>query len=624
MFKPLPYIVFLGFLLRASAQADTPEIITILAPKPLMVMKTSEKVIDGNEFAEFSGLNRTIADQLIAIPGVSLNGQGGQFQSYAIRGFSGGRILTEIDGIPIITDRRAGNSASFIAPDLIESVRVIKGPNSALYGSQSLGGVVSLSSQMDNNTQFKVSTQVNNDAVTVSLKQQHGSLGAGIAYQHSNNDTTPDGEVLNTQFERLSGLLRFTQYNENVTTHISWIPSYGKHIGKSNLNFPQVAVSEYPEEFHSLAQIHLQSRSDWSAKLFHHYQNWDSATLERQGMEALTQYQSHTLGAQWLNNVDPNTLIGFDWLARKGVKIDSQYWLSEDHDSHQQVSIANSIYGDEDNLAIYSNSQWQWGTKRINSTIRYDWLKQSTQDSDSVSDAQLNASLSVSVPLTSSLMLVANIANGFRYPTLSERYFNGQTPRGTLKGNQGLVAETSVGSELAFNWQASESVTIYTTLFDYDLDNYIERYRLSDDIFSFRNLPVGVLRGLETQLLWYVNDGLEHQLSYQYQYGDDGLGNPLADVAPKRLSWRAKWQLGDLSLQQSLIHYSSQRDVATSEIGRDSATVWSLSMEYQVNSRQTVSLIIHNVNNQSYYGSLDENAALQPGRNASLVVNWLM
>ena len=124
MFKPLPYVFSLVFFSCLNVKADTPEVIVILAPKPFMVMETSEKVINDSGFIASSGLKRTIADQLISIPGVSLNGQGGQFQSYAIRGFSRGRIRTEIDGIPIITDRRAGNSASFISPDLINNFSI--------------------------------------------------------------------------------------------------------------------------------------------------------------------------------------------------------------------------------------------------------------------------------------------------------------------------------------------------------------------------------------------------------------------------------------------------------------------------------------------------------------------
>ena len=62
------------------------------------------------ELNEYMTSQSSLADILNQSPGLSLTGQGGLFQSYNIRGFSRARIKTEVNGIPIITDRRAGNS----------------------------------------------------------------------------------------------------------------------------------------------------------------------------------------------------------------------------------------------------------------------------------------------------------------------------------------------------------------------------------------------------------------------------------------------------------------------------------------------------------------------------------
>ena len=126
--------------------------------------------------------------------GVSLNGQGGQFQSYAVRGFSRARIRTEVDGIPIITDRRAGNSISFIAPDLFSDVTVLKGPSSTIYGSQALGGVVSLNTQMSEQSTIKLEGKKNNSFKGLTVKHKQDDLALGIAYQSANNDNAANGD----------------------------------------------------------------------------------------------------------------------------------------------------------------------------------------------------------------------------------------------------------------------------------------------------------------------------------------------------------------------------------------------------------------------------------------------
>ena len=92
---------------------------------------------------------------------------------------------------------------------------------------------------------------------------------------------------LNTQFERFSGFVRYQQQNDDLTTTISWLPSLGKSIGKSNVKFSNQESSQYPEEVHSLAQVQLRSTHGWTAKLFHHYQNWDSETLRLEQYDAL-------------------------------------------------------------------------------------------------------------------------------------------------------------------------------------------------------------------------------------------------------------------------------------------------------------------------------------------------
>jgi iron complex outermembrane receptor protein len=100
------------------------------AMKSLNDTRTSHDIIVYPE--QLSSAQHTVGDIITQSTGVTLNGQGGLFQSYNIRGFSRARIKTEVDGIPIITDRRAGNAISFIPTELISNVTRQKGPQSTL------------------------------------------------------------------------------------------------------------------------------------------------------------------------------------------------------------------------------------------------------------------------------------------------------------------------------------------------------------------------------------------------------------------------------------------------------------------------------------------------------------
>ena len=607
-----------------STCADEIETFEVLAPKEKLSMSASElskSYVDSNY--DFT-LNRTIADKIQTIPGVSLIGQGGQFQSYAIRGFSRSRIRTEIDGIPIITDRRAGNSAAFIAPNLVTQASVIKGPSSVLYGSQALGGVVSLSTESESGSQINIGGQLEDNAVNLSFKHQQNDFLSAIAFQRASNSTAPNEDEINSQFERVSGAFRYQSTHDELELTLSWIPSYGHDIGKSNNRYPSTEISFYPKELHSLAQIQIASEKGWLAKLFHHYQDWNSETNRLNQYQSSSEYQGHTLGGQWLAELETlpfDSYLGVDWLSRKGVKINSKTVFDDQNANTASHSSTSQLNGDEDNVAIFSRNQWQFEKMTLALGLRLDRIKQASQQR-STSEENLNASISLKYPIASGFDVSLELASGFRYPTLSERFFNSYTPRGYVQGNNNLTSETSIGSQLNFDWFATDNVNIQAAFYHYDLDNYIERYEVKENFFSYQNLAKASISGFETEISWVVSEHVEHYFSYQQQTGKDSEQQVLADLHPKALRWVMLTHYKDLTLSNSVGYQFKTNNVAPSESSRASAVVWNSSLSYQVNEQQEIGVTINNITNEHYYGSLDKEASLQPQRSFHLSTNW--
>ena len=77
---------------RVKADDSAAEVISVLAPKQQLFFAVGVNEYDAIDMDLAYGPFRTIGDSLRNLSGVSLVGQGGQFQSYAIRGFSGERI----------------------------------------------------------------------------------------------------------------------------------------------------------------------------------------------------------------------------------------------------------------------------------------------------------------------------------------------------------------------------------------------------------------------------------------------------------------------------------------------------------------------------------------------------
>ncbi|ADP71731.1 TonB-dependent heme/hemoglobin receptor family protein [Rhodomicrobium vannielii ATCC 17100] len=86
----------------------------------------------------------TVAETLKNVPGVFVNGGARMSgQTPNIRGFDGEDVLILLDGVPQ-TFQSGHDGRLFVDPDLLKRVEVVKGPNSSLYGSGALGGVIAM------------------------------------------------------------------------------------------------------------------------------------------------------------------------------------------------------------------------------------------------------------------------------------------------------------------------------------------------------------------------------------------------------------------------------------------------------------------------------------------------
>lgn len=75
---------------------------------------------------------------------VARNGGPGQATSLFIRGAESNHTLVLLDGVEINPGTLGGAALQNIAPEIIERIEVVKGPRSALYGSEAIGGVVNI------------------------------------------------------------------------------------------------------------------------------------------------------------------------------------------------------------------------------------------------------------------------------------------------------------------------------------------------------------------------------------------------------------------------------------------------------------------------------------------------
>ena len=186
-------------------------------PRPVDTFPGNVEVFDQEELREKSGF--TLRDLTDNIPGVTteaqkrtgVKGTPNRGNNLNIRGLERNRVLFLLDGIrlPSYFYGSAGsdpyynmNQGDYVDFNTLKSIEILKGPGSALYGADALGGVVTYSSLkprdlLKGNDDFKVSFPG--------------------AYDSSDSSISQSIQLANKLSDRLSSLIVFTIENSKET-----------------------------------------------------------------------------------------------------------------------------------------------------------------------------------------------------------------------------------------------------------------------------------------------------------------------------------------------------------------------------------------------------------------------
>lgn len=136
---------------HAASDASPPILLEPLSitanrvPTPARAVGSALSVISGKELEDRQ--IRLVSDALREVPGLAVNRAGpvGGLTQLRIRGSEGNQVLVLIDGIEV--NDPSGDSefdfAHLLAFD-VDRIEILRGPQSALYGSDAIGGVVNI------------------------------------------------------------------------------------------------------------------------------------------------------------------------------------------------------------------------------------------------------------------------------------------------------------------------------------------------------------------------------------------------------------------------------------------------------------------------------------------------
>jgi len=555
----------------------------------------------------------TVLDVIGTSAGVSENGQGGIFQNYSVRGLSRQRVLTLVQGMRVVGERRAGVSASFIDPLLLDSVSVVRGPASIAYGSGALGGVVEVFPRVLSGGEASAGyvSQGNGAAVSGGWGGSGWSLAAVGREKGDGED--PTGATIDDGFKQASATLRKTWTAGGVEYDVLAIPTAGRDIGKASTDYPARVVA-YPEENHLMLRFAARSPAGWRVRAFVHPNDLVTRTESGGAITSEVANDAVDMGAaaQWsfAPEKGPRTRVGVDWFGRRSVD------AVETGDTPGRTLDGAR----EDEPSVFG--MFEWGTRRITAQagVRVAWNRQSNSG-PSVTDFGWNGFGGLVVPLPRRFELSIHVASGSRFPSLSERFFSGSTGRGSVLGNADLTSENARSAETGFRW-TGQRVTVAAYAFRTRVDAFIERVEVQPDVFTFVNVREGTIDGVELEAYAQAARELRLIFAAAVMNGEDGSGAPLEDVPPQRATLAADWIRGIFGLRVEGQWRAAKDDPGAGEKAIPAAALLSASVAFDLPRGLALSLSASNLLNEAYFSSADAKVPLSPGRGFEIGLAW--
>ena len=596
------------------------DVVVTARPDPLDALETlsaaATSVSPDEEAAPPSSVVALVED----VPGVAMSGQGGLFQAYSIRGVAGQRVRTSIGGARIVTERRAGSTASFVDPLLVSSAEAVRGPASTYHSSGALGGALQILPRRYEGTDVTLGWSDQGDERYARAGWGDGRWSLGVAGRKAGDSETPDGELLPSHFEQWSASVqRRWDPSDDLAVDLLVLPSVSRDIGKPNTRFPD-RITQYPIEDHLVVRVRARHRDGWSLEGFAHPNALETENL-RATSYSLVESESFdfgftgqgelTLASGW------TTLFGLEYFGRQRVRADERF---DDFESGEEERM-RTLDGSEHEVSLFATGRRGVGRATFELGARATGLQQANRGAPTTDDTSGSLFAGVTVPVPGGIELVANVGTGIRFPGLSERFFTGTTGRGEILANEDLDPERSLGLDVGVRFYGRRTY-VAGYLFRNEIDDYIEQVELEPGIETFVNLTSGTIEGAEVEGSFMVSSRWTLGWTGTVAEGRSAATEPLADVPADRVAGRVAFSEGPWSARARWEHRFEKDDPGPSEQETGSAELLSASVGRDLAKGLSLRLYGTNLLDETYLPTADDLAVPAQGRSVGVAVSW--
>ncbi len=433
--------------------------------------------------------NMTLVQGITDIPGVSSVSTGMGIGKPVIRGLSSNRVLVYTQGIRLENQQFGDEHGLGLSDAGIESVEVIKGPASLLYGSDAMGGVLYL-----NPEKFAASNTTNGD-INLDYYSNTEGLSANVGVKtslekfkfllrlsgdsHVDYKTGDNERVTNSRFKGYDLKAGIGYQTTNMKTELRY------NYNKSTLGIPDTigeqTTSRNPDlPFQPIENHILSSKTN--------------VFFENSSLEATLGYTFNNRKELEDSEDDPAlhmNLATFSYNLQYRLPKWGQW---ETIAALQGMHQTNKNFGEEllipdattNDVGAMATSHWHLGERHdIQLGLRYDHRGISTGANGEVGTENyisgldkdfnsFNAALGYKLNITEELLARFNFATGFRAPNLAELTSNG-VHEGTNRfeiGNPDLSNERNLQIDISVEYE-NEHIEWYINGFYNKINDYI-------------------------------------------------------------------------------------------------------------------------------------------------------
>jgi iron complex outermembrane receptor protein len=429
----------------------------------------------------------TLIEGLTTIPGVSQISTGTSIGKPVIRGLSGNRVLVYSQGVRLENQQFGDEHGLGLNDSGIESVEVIKGPASLLYGSDALGGVLYFNPEkfaeantFKTNFSQKIFSNTVGSNSSLGLKTStdnwkfltRGSFSAHSDYKIPNGDRITNTRYNETDFKtgigysnsKISNIFRYNFNKLDIG-----IPEEGmvEQTQSKKTTYPKQAVSNHLLSLNSIFFFNdSKLATDFS------YISNDRSEFEDSSIAVLHMK---------LNTVNYDAKYYIPKTGKLETILGIQGMHQNNKNYGEEYLIPNATTND---IGVFGTSNFEWKSNILQAGLRFDNRTLSTKEHGNTGEEgyfkaidksynSFNASLGYKTNLNDNLITRLNLASGFRAPNLAELTSNG-VHEGTNRyeiGNSNLKTEQNIQTDLNLEFN-----TLHFEFFVDGFYNHIKNY----------------------------------------------------------------------------------------------------------------------------------------------------